>query len=108
MHLLYVCVLGLSALALLAMAVTRFGTDSVTDRVLCGVGGALAGWYAFHLAFHYEGGRYVLYFWPFVVPLYVGYRLFRGFRNRAADRAKREAYASAAASADEWRSARRW
>jgi hypothetical protein len=104
----YGCLLGLSAVGLLAMAATRFGTDSVIDRILCGVGGVLIGYYAFHMLFLFEGGRYKLYYFAFVLPLYVGYRLIRGFLRRDADRAQRAKYAEATAAAEEWRSTRRW
>jgi hypothetical protein len=104
----YVGALALSAVTLLGMAVTRFGTDSVVDRILCAAGAVGIGWYAYHLAFRYEGGAYMLYWAPFVIPIYAGYRLVRGFLNRAADREKRAASAVAAAEAKEWTSTRRW
>lgn len=108
MELWYGCALGLSALGLLAMAITRFGTKSTVDRLLCGLGAIVAGWFAFHMLFRYEGGRYQLYWAAFVLPVYVAYRLVQGFRNREADAARRVEYADAVATANEWRSQRRW
>ncbi len=108
MQLAYGLALGLSAIALVLMAVTRFGTNSTIDRVLCGLGGAAVGWYSFHLLFLYEGGKYVVFVYAFILPVYVAYRLIRGFLNRAADREKRAAYTAATSANDEWRSTRRW
>lgn len=100
--------LALSAIALFAMAITRFGVSSPVDRWLCGVGSVLVGWPAFHLLFLYEGEPYRAFYFAFVLPVYASYRLFRGFRNRKADRAERATSAAAVAAGDEWRSTRRW
>ncbi|MEV4413547.1 hypothetical protein [Catellatospora sp. NPDC049609] len=108
MALWYGCALALSGFALFAMAVTRFGTTSVVDRLLCAAIAVPVLIYAYHLLFRYEGGQVLVFYAAFVLPFYVGFRLVRGFRRREADRAERAAAAASAATIEDWRSTRRW
>ncbi|MEO3744220.1 hypothetical protein [Plantactinospora sp. B5E13] len=110
MSLLVVHVVGLaaSAVALLLVALTRFATDSLVERIFSGIGAVIAGVYAYHLAFRYEGGRFMFFGWALILPLYAGFKLYVGFRRRHQDRAERQAARSAQQAADEWRATRRW
>jgi hypothetical protein len=47
---LYIVGLALTAAVLLGVAVTSFATTSRVDRVLAGIGAALAGYYAYYRA----------------------------------------------------------
>ncbi|MDW5324545.1 hypothetical protein [Plantactinospora sp. KLBMP9567] len=108
LYVVHVVGMSVSAVVLLLVAVTRFGTTSVVDRALCGLGALAAGGYAYYLAFQFEGGPYTFFLGALLVPLYAGYKLYTGFRRRDLDRAQRQAAKAAQQAADEWRSTRRW
>ncbi|WP_430779674.1 hypothetical protein [Actinoplanes sp. G11-F43] len=104
----YVVLLGLSALALLLVAVTGFGAAEVEDRIFSGVGALAAGAYAFYLMFQFQGGTYFFFYGALFLPAYTAYRLFKGFRDREQNRADRQTMKAKEQAAGEWRSARRW
>jgi hypothetical protein len=106
--LVYCVVLALSAIVLLALAVTGFGMESVVDRLIYGVLGAGVGAGAVYLLFFFEGGTVLVAGWLFLVPIFAGIRLVRGFLSRKKDAADRAGYAQGVKSAEEWRAQRRW
>jgi hypothetical protein len=108
MLILYVVVLGLSALALLAMAVTRFGTNSVVDRIIHGVLGAGAAAYVIWLAFFVRNGPILVFQAAYLLPIFASFRLVQGFRRRKQDAAERADYRDGVRAADAWRAQRRW
>ncbi|SDT22651.1 hypothetical protein [Actinoplanes derwentensis] len=104
----YVCALALSALVLLLMAITGFGTSSVEYRILSGAGALAAGAYAFYLVFRFQEGEYLFFYGVLFLPVFVGYRVYQGFRERGQSRATRQSEKDLKKSADDWRSVRRW
>ncbi|MEU5910798.1 hypothetical protein [Micromonospora sp. NPDC047527] len=106
-YIVYIVGLALTAAVLLGAAVTSFATTSRVDRVLCGIGGVLAGYYVYYLL--RSGSGYVTFFYAAVLlPFFAGRKLYLGFRDRDRARAERAAAATAIQAAEEWRSARRW
>jgi hypothetical protein len=103
----YIVSLALTAVVLLGVAITSFATTSRVDRVLAGIGGVLAGYYAYYLLSSTD--EYVTIFYAaLLLPFYAGRKLYVGFRDRDRTRAERAAAAEAIRAAEEWRSARRW
>ncbi|MEU8214780.1 hypothetical protein AB0C47_03305 [Micromonospora taraxaci] len=104
---LYIVSLALTAVVLLGVAITSFATTSRVDRVLAGIGGALAGYYAYYLLSSNDE-TVVLFYGAVLLPVYAGRKLYLGFRDRDRIRAERAAAKEAIRAAEEWRSARRW
>ncbi|MEV1155316.1 hypothetical protein AB0J27_07925 [Micromonospora chokoriensis] len=103
----YIVSLTLTAVVLLGVAITSFATTSGVDRVLAGIGGALAGCYAYYLLSSNDE-TVVLFYGAVLLPIYAGRKLYLGFRDRDQIRAERAAAKEAIRAAEEWRSARRW
>ncbi|MEU7840758.1 hypothetical protein AB0B39_07295 [Micromonospora sp. NPDC049114] len=103
----YIVSLALTAVALLGVAVTSFATTSRVDRVLAGIGGALAGYYAYYLLSSNDE-TVVLFYGAVLLPIYAGRKLYLGFRDRDRAQAERAAAKEAVRAAEEWRSTRRW
>lgn len=100
--------LVLSTIILLIVAITGFGTRSLEYRIFSAVGALAAAGCAYYLLFHFGGGRFYLVQVVVVLPVYAGYRLYKGFRSRKEDRAERQAVKALWKSANEWRETRRF
>ncbi|MBM7491627.1 ABC-type Co2+ transport system permease subunit [Micromonospora luteifusca] len=103
----YIVSLALTAVVLLGVAITSFATTSRVDRVLAGIGGALAGYYVYYLLSSNDE-TVAIFYGALLLPFYAGRKLYLGFRDRDRARAERAAAKEAIQAAEEWRSARRW